>query len=164
MLYEVITSSMNNQKNLSTAVELDLLNYDKYSRAKGMSPLISVVSLVEENDKKTPKIEGSAIIKDDKLIGWLSPEETKKTNFLKDEIEGGIIVQDIEWEEKPLTLSLEIFESKTKVTPVIEDGIMNFNVDIKTIVAVAEIQGQGQILTVDGLKNIKETTERNNFV
>lgn len=154
-----IDDILENEKSLSKAPVIDVLNYDIESNSKGVSPVVPVIQLVQADDKMVPQVMGAAIIKDDKLAGFLDGEETKYLTFIRDEIEGGILTQEMYQDSEPTLISLEIFDNKTKVTPIIKNNEIQFNIKIETTVAVDEISGPGDFLDEAGIKELERNAE-----
>jgi spore germination protein KC len=136
-----LSESIKNQRALSKAPIIDIMKYSIELNNKGTSTIIPTVNLKKTDQKNSPQITGSAIIKNDKLVGFLNSDQTKDLLFIRDEIKGGILVEEIQQNDIPILLSLEIYKSKTKIKPVVEDKNIKFDLDIHTTVAVGEIEG-----------------------
>lgn len=150
MLGEVL----NNENNLSEAPKTDILKYEIETATKGMSTIIPIVYL-QPNGKNIPMINGTAIIKDDKIAGTLSGEETKDLLFIRDEIKGGVLVEEAD----TTNVTLEIFKSKTKVKPQVDGNKIKMEVSVETTVALDEVQGSQNFIDEEGLKNLEQKTE-----
>jgi spore germination protein KC len=155
----LLDDALENENSFSKTPVTDVLNYDIESNTKGASPVFSTVSLVKADDKTVPKIMGTAIIKDDKLAGFLDGEETKDLLFIRDEIKGGILTQEMYTDDEPTLISLEIFNNKTKVTPIVKGNEIQIDINIETTVGVDEISGPGNFLDEAGLKELERTAE-----
>jgi spore germination protein KC len=88
------------------------------------------------------QISGSAVFMGDKLIGFLSGDETYYLNFVADKIKGGLIAIKDSPDKKGINVSLEILKSQTKIRPVYSNGELSINVQINTRAALEE-QGPG---------------------
>jgi spore germination protein KC len=136
-----LRAMIDNHELLAKAPHIEIWELANSIESKGMSSIAPAVQLETVNDKVTPKVEGTAIIKGDKLIGFLDGNETKDLRFLMNEITGGLIIK-IEDEDHNLTpISLEIFDSQTKVKPIVKGDSIKFDIDISTTVSLAEVQG-----------------------
>ena len=114
-----MSETLENQKGLGKAQITDLLDYEIASHIKGASITIPAIRLKQENEKKIPEIMGAAIIKNDRLAGFLDGEETKCLYFIKDKIKYGILTEEIIVDNEQNLISLEIFKNKTKVIPIV---------------------------------------------
>ena len=148
-----------NQVNLSKAPITDVLKFDIESKTKGISAVIPAVTLKKIDGKMTPEIMGTAIIKKDKLVGFLNGEETKDLIFIRNEIKGGLLNEEMQEKDIPTLVSLEIFKSKTKVTPVVNGNDIKINLDMDTTVAIDEIEGTGNFFDDEGRMKLEQSAE-----
>jgi spore germination protein KC len=159
MLSFTLDEILNNEISLSKAPVMDVLRFDIESHEKGTSPVLPAVSLVDIDGKKVPQIMGAAIIKNDKLAGYLDGEETRNLVFIRNEIKGGILTEEIEEDNQATSVSLEIFDNKTKVAPSAEGNEIRIDLNIEPTVAIDEISGPGDFLNEAGLKMLENNAE-----
>jgi len=148
-----------NQESLNKAPVTDILKFDIESKPKGMSTIIPAAHLKKVNGKMIPQIMGSAIIKNNKLVGFLNGEETRDLNFIRNEVKGGILVEGMQENDVPTLVSLEIFKSKTNVTPVEDGEDLEIYLNIDTTVAIDEMQGTENIFDDEGRKKLEQSAE-----
>lgn len=134
-----LNDMINNQKSLSKAPMINIMDFQIQSRTKGSSVVIPTVDIKQNGDKFIPEIMGTAIIKNNKLIGFLNDEETRDLIFIRNEIKGGVLTEEVQKKNEPVTVSLEIFKSNTKLKPVIDNNNITMNLNINTTVAIDEI-------------------------
>lgn len=132
-----LANQLRNQKLASRAPILDLWDFADSLIQQGKSATVPRVILNKKSGKPTPSIDGIAVFKKDTLIGIMEGTETKYLLFALNKIKGGLLLVYIE-NQKPLTL--EIFQSKTKIKPVLKGDSLNINIMTETIVALAEDQ------------------------
>ncbi|AEY68028.1 Ger(x)C family spore germination protein [Clostridium sp. BNL1100] len=153
-----------NQNSLSKAPKMDILNFSIERQTKGISTVIPTVHLEEINGSIVPKVIGTAIIKNDKIAGELSGDETKFLLFIRDQLKGGVLVEQ-KGENISAPVSLEIFGNKTKVKPVVEAGKLKFRIDIKTSVGVDEVEGNENFIEEKAVSELEagasESTKEN---
>lgn len=136
-----LRDTLDNEARLSKSPHIELWEFANKLADKGTVAVAPVVKLEPIDGVWTPQINGTAIFKKDKLVGYLDGEETKDMLFIQNEVKGGVLVYIDRQESRNVPITLEIFKSKTKVEPVVEDGIINFKVDIKTTTALDELGG-----------------------
>jgi spore germination protein KC len=102
---------------------------------------------------------GTAIIKNDRFAGFINGEEAKSLYFIRDEINSGVLVEEILKNDDLNLISLEIFKSKTNVTPIVENNDIKFNIDIETSVAIDEINGRGSFFSEKAVKELEQYAE-----
>lgn len=149
-----------NQKNLSKAPEINILQFCNDLEAEGISAIAPAVSLRKIEGKILPQIGGTAIFKEDKLAGFLDGEETKTMLFIKDEIRGGVLVEGIQGGEISTPVTLEIFKNKTRVKPIIDAEGIRMELNVETRVAIDEIAGKENLIEDEGRNLLEQTAEK----
>jgi spore germination protein KC len=113
------------------------------------------------NGKKTPQIMGSGIIKNKKLIGFLDGEETKALLFIRNQVQGGILIEGVEENTLDTPVTFEIFKSKTNVKPVIQNNNnITIKLDIKATAAIDEVDGPEDIINEEVHTKLEMVAER----
>ena len=83
-----------------------------------------------EATKDELKDAGAAIFKGEKMLGWLGEVDTIFTKFVRDAVEGGvIIIKDTKNPDGLITL--EITKASTKVRPKVENDTIKMKIDVK---------------------------------
>ena len=144
---------LQSEKSISTAPIADLWKVIDNLMQEGISLSIPVVSIDKNIEGNTPRVDGMAIFKSDKLIGLIDGNTTKYLLFAKDEIKGGVLVLE---SEKSPSISLEIFENTTKIKPVLSNGIIKMEISTETIVSLDEIQTSENFFTEKDRSRIEE--------
>lgn len=155
----ILAEIVKNQESLSKAPIMDILKFDIESKTEGTSTVIPVVKLIEVNGEKTLQIMGTAIIKDDQLVGFLNGEETKDLIFIRNEVVGGLLIVEMQENDELISVSLEIFKNKTKITPVIEEDDIKIKLNIDTTVSIAEINGTENYIDEEGRMKLEQITQ-----
>jgi spore germination protein KC len=124
----------------------------------GIDPVVSVLGVWDPEKKKIldpgekpPKkselaLAGSAVFRGDKLVGWLSEEESQALLFAKGELKGGLVV--IPHPDDPRNKAgIEILKSKKKLKAKLTDDQVKVSLEIN-------IKGHlgDQVLNVPGRK------------
>lgn len=156
----VIEQMLKNEKSLSKAPIISILEFDNDLESKGISATAPAISLKETEGKMKPEIMGTAIIKFDKLIGFLNGEETKALLFINNKVRGGILVEGVQGNDVNTPISLEIYKSKAKVKPVIDDESIKINLSIDTTVGIGEIQGTKNYIDDEGRMQLEKTAAK----
>lgn len=122
-----------------TSATKEVLLYEIYNliNGEGVSLVLPAFHLTQNQDKKVLELNGSAVFDDDKLIGYISPEENKYYLFAKDRIKGGVINY-----QNPLNpnqmITVEISDNKTNTTFKMQKNTITVNIDIETNVYAIE--------------------------
>ena len=155
----VLEEIINNQGSLSKAPVIDILKFDIESKTKGISTVLPAINLKEIDGEIIPQVMGAAIIKDDKLIGFLNGDETKDLIFIRNEIKGGVLIEEMQTSVVPTFVSLEIFKNKTKVTPIVDSRGIEVNLNINATVAINEIGSTENFIDEEGRIKLEESAE-----
>lgn len=148
-----LANQLRNQKLASRAPILDLWDFADSLIQQGKSAIVPRVFLNRQSGIPTPSIDGIAVFKKDALIGIIEGSETKYLLFALNKIKGGLLLVYTE-NQKPLTL--EIFQSKTKIKPVLKGNSLNINITTETVVALAEDQPLLQFFKDEQRKEIEK--------
>ncbi|MEM5768437.1 MAG: Ger(x)C family spore germination protein, partial [Bacillota bacterium] len=119
----------------STNTQLFQLYNSLYSARK--SAILPALHKVKNGEKEVVESNGLAIIKEDRLAGFLSPEQSRYVLMIENKLGGGIFtlsMKDMPGDD----ISLEIFGSKTKKTFTYEQGKVTVHIETETNVALAE--------------------------
>jgi spore germination protein KC len=119
---------------------------------------IPTVKLIENMGIPVTYITGAAIIKKDKLLGYLDETETKSLLWVQDKIRGGIYPV-IDAGDTKIKVSLEIFRSKTKIEPKVSDGMPTISISISTDVNIGEIMGGENFISENSRKLLELDAE-----
>lgn len=107
--------------------------------------VLPAVRCVDTEYKK--EINGLAVIKDDKLVGYLSAEDTKYFLFAINSIDGGILsFPQKAGEDKAKDVSLFVSKSKTHQSYAYANGSMTFYLDVEASTFLGELKNQTDIL------------------
>lgn len=155
----VLDDMLKNQASLSKAPATDILRFDNDLKAKGISAIAPTVNLRQVDGKMLPHIIGTAIFKGDRLAGFLNGEETKDLIFIRNEIKGGVLVEEMQTNEGPVFITLEILKNKTKVIPVVDGQNVEIDLNIDTTVAIDEIEGTENFIDEEGRMEVEKSAE-----
>lgn len=81
-------------------------------------------------DKDILNIEGGAVVKGDKLEGWLNANEAMGFKWLKNEVRWGVLELDLD-EDKKDRVSFQVIGSQTKIKPIMKSERKMFEFKIK---------------------------------
>lgn len=133
---------------------LDLMNGLASKTNCVVAPFIEVKG---EEEDKTISISGGAIIKEDKLVGELSPLETRGYLWAVGKVKSGMISVHV----KDATAQLEIVSASGKMTPNIDkDGKITFTITIEEAGTLASQQGSDNLSKVDNIKLVEAEAEK----
>lgn len=119
------------------------------------SVMLSALNKFQNEDREVWEINGIAVCKEDKLAGFLSPEESKYALFVEDQLKGGILTLSMAGMQTD-DISLEISRNKTKKSFTYEQGKVKIRIETDTRVFIGENQGQLDVMDEELIKGIEE--------
>jgi spore germination protein KC len=145
------------------SIATDMVRFFRDFKSESIQPLVSALNKQSEEDavagQKQIELEGSAVFKGTKLIGWASPEETRGLAWLRNEMGNAIIVLSDIGEEKQ-KLSVELDSTKVKTKAEVTGEIPSIDIEIKTKSDISEIDVPSD-MSIDELKDVvKKEAER----
>lgn len=156
-----INGIINNNEAIGKIKKTTVMETIKANREKGNNPVICAIEIINdvENLKiKDMVINSSAVFKNNKLIGYLNPEETKGLLFIKDELKSGVInVKSPKDNEDKI--SIEINNSKTKIESRVAGDSVYFTINIETLGTVSSEQGYVKLATQENIEKLNIYTE-----
>jgi spore germination protein KC len=125
---------------------------------EGISPVLSAVRIVKNNNEEIPEISGAAVFKQDKLVGYIDGNEAESLLFIRNKLKGGVIsVKDVA--NTKADVSLEVIGNKTTITPQIEDGNITMYINIKIHVGITEMGGDKNFISEEGRAELKNAAK-----
>ncbi len=140
----------------ATSSTSDLMLYQIYNtlHAEGLSLTLPAFHKVINDGEPACEVNGSAVFKEQILLGYLTPEESKYLLFVLDEVKGGILTLSAKGHEQD-DVSLEISQNKTKQSFSVEDGKLKVTVDTETNVYLAEIASEFDALDEEKVTSLE---------
>ncbi len=108
---EIKTIIKKDHQATSKTGDVEIFEVYEILKHEGWQLTLPAFHVVSNDDKQTVESNGVALFDGDKLIGYLSPDETFYFLFVMDEVLGGVIVIN---DDKQDLISLEINTCKTK--------------------------------------------------
>lgn len=133
----VIHDMMVNQEAVSSFPKLDLWEFLYDIGTPGIEPVAAIIGL-NPYEKGTLKVGGTAVFNNDKMIGELSPDQSKILLFIRNKIEGALFNIRKDQTKVGANITFELFKSKTKLIPTYSNGSVAIIVDVNTNAGVAE--------------------------
>lgn len=106
------------------------------------------------NENKINELNGTAVFKNQRLVGYLTPEESKYFLFVIDGVNGGILPMASS-KNNNIDTSLEIIENKTKLTFKNKNGQVKIKVETKTEVTIGELRNAAVHLNKEDIERIE---------
>lgn len=165
---------LKNQGSISKYSGVQFWQFTDQLASKGIEPTLPILTMTRkrsdmlekdmpdmEENRLTPTIKGNCVFKGTKIVGFLDQTESKSLLIMKDELKGGVIVIEIKngLQNENIKISLEIFSSKTKITPKIEGNNIIMDIDVKISVNLGESQSQQDIMQKESKEKLENIAQ-----
>lgn len=126
---------------------------------ESVSLCIPAFHIVKNNGTPTAEVNGVAVFKKDKLIGFLTPLESNRYLYVLDEIKAGVLTLSLT-DKEPDNITLEISKNKTKNSYSYINGRVSFRTEIKTNVYLDEFSPEVGTIDEQKIKDIEDKAEK----
>lgn len=121
---------------LEVGIKTTLKDFLSMMTEEGVEPVGTQVKPeqihVTEEPKNTAGIEGAAVFKKNKLVGWINGQDIRGVLWLRNEVKKGVVTANIPDEKKGENIAVELIKAKTKVKPVLNGDEVEMEVKIYT--------------------------------
>lgn len=140
-----IKETVENAISRGTVEKTTLIDLIKDMDCTGRQPSVGQISMAGE---KRVRAEGLAVFRDERLVGWLDPYETRGYLFASDKVTSAIV--NVPADEG--RIAMEIFRSKGKIGVAFENGEPStLTVKVKVNANVGEYDARGRLDSPDNL-------------
>lgn len=115
-------------------------------QSSGSETILPRVIHIPYGHKGTPtglRLNGAAVFKKDKLVGWLTPEETRGWMWVTKRVVSGVVPIPVPGKPGENRISTEISRATASITPSIKNGRLVIKVKINEEGGVGEIPAPG---------------------
>ena len=148
----ILSETIANDKVNSYMTVKNLKDFIEMLGEPGSEAYTSGVSISPRDASNKIDIKDTAIFKNDKMIGWLKDDESRGLSIANDNVKGGFM--SIPFEDN--VLSLRILKIASKVRPIINNGEMQINLNVKVLSNIAESQGMSDFLKEDTIEKVQQ--------
>lgn len=150
ILSDYLKSLLSNVDANSVSSEVQLFNLMTKFDNKLLSPYIPYIVIGNKNDTKISQfsigLNGYAIFKDSKLIGYLTGKEARGLNWVIKKVNSGTFtVKDMNGDN----IALEIIDSDSKIVPKFNNDKLSILIKIRASTNISEIAGREDVFTKD---------------
>lgn len=150
----------------SKAYEATGLSFLQDCYSKGIEAVVGVASIgskkinsqteVDKNNDVNINIEGAAVFRGDKMVGFLNGEETRGLNFVRGNVKGTIIAVNLEDNKY---FSLEVVKANSDKEVVFKGDKVFGQIEIKIRGKVAEVISEQDIEKIQSINRIENKLE-----
>jgi spore germination protein KC len=155
-----LDSAIRSQKSISRFPKAELRAVVDNFKDENSAMLLPIINKNEYKNANNniPEVFGSAVLKHDKVVGYLNGDETKYALWVQNKLKGGLlIVRDILEESD---ISFEIFTNKTRRKIEYKDNQFKVYISTKTEVNIGELSDTVDFSDPNKLIAIKSKAEK----
>ena len=137
--FELVSIAAKDPEFTSTTSPLELYKIYNTIQCPGISPVLPAFHITKNGENEVDELNGISLFKDQRLLGYLSPEDSKYYLFCTNGVKGGILPISSN-NDGSNDISLEISDSKTKPAFSYKDGKLKIKLKVQTNVTLAEAE------------------------
>lgn len=145
-------------KTLSKTPYVQLYKLNDMLYGQGESLILPVLNVEQNQSSTVSVIDGTAVFKKEKFLGFLDSDESEYLLFVKNQISGGLLTVN-EHSTAP-NVALEIKHNETKISPVLTGTRPRLMVNIRTEVDLGELETFTDYDTESGIRKLENDASR----
>ena len=154
-----LDDTMNSWKVLSKFTNSMIWSFIDELSSPGNSEAVTTVENKLSDGNILPLVEGCAIFKSDKLVGYIDGNETLYMLMIKNKIKQGLITL-VNVSGSNTNVTLELNDNRTKLTPIYNNGLVSMIIDVYPILSIHEIQGTKDFMKEENLVTLQSEAEK----
>lgn len=145
------------------AVVVDIFDFYKDYVTEGIDPCTGILGMKFMEDQFYPELLGTAIFKENRMVGKLGYEESKALTIMKNKKMRGLFIIEGKTEGIKNTHTLEVRKNNCSIKPKLnkETGQIIFMINIELDAVMGEGSTTEEYIDGELLKKIKQEGERN---
>lgn len=155
-----LSDMLENEKDISEYHAMEIWRFVDALETDYISATLPTLSQDFYMNKIISEIKGTAVFKQESVVGWLSGNETKNYLLLIDKLKGGVYTIEIAYDKDKFPVAFEIINSDTKIQPKIENGKIYIDISSKINVNINEYSSQIDLFNKEGLIIMQEQCEQ----
>lgn len=135
-----IKDMVESQKSLGETPLIQVYQYISSISGKMAPGILPAIALTMSGEKRTSRLKGTAVFKNDRLVGFTDSHETKYMLFAMKQFKRGLLIEHENSNGKQNKITLEVFDTQTKLKPELENGNLKMVLNINIDAAIAELE------------------------
>lgn len=136
----------------SQTPEMQLIDFMQCLTRPQCASLVPLIETRITDDEKDVYIAGSAVFKDDKMVGEMDMTETRGVLWVTDKVKSGVLRISMEDQD----INLEIIQASGSFEPVFEeDGNIRIKIKIDNRSSIASFTGARDVSTKENVERLK---------
>ncbi|MEH7118946.1 Ger(x)C family spore germination protein [Neobacillus vireti] len=151
---------------LGVGLEVTVMDFLNMLLTEGLEPVAPQFTLesrevkLKNKSNKTQAINGAAVFNKDKLAGWMDKGEVRGVLWVRNEMKEGVITIKIPTEKGGGNVSFELVNSKTKIIPRYQKGVVKLTVQVTSEMNVIENDSKLELMEQTVLEGLQQKIEK----
>jgi len=162
LVSDFLDSTISSGKSVSKFVTDEMTPLIEKLSVKTTSVVTPTVYTINKEGQSVPEVKGTAVFKEDKLKYFLDEKESKTALLIMDQLQGGVLTLNEKSADSPtgtMRIALEIYNSKTKIKPSLQNGSLTIEIEAELEAGIAELEGSKDYLEKDQREILAKDTE-----
>jgi germination protein, Ger(x)C family len=155
--YEIWRTITQNKQSLSETSSVQVYEAIDLLGGEGDAMVLAAVKSTKQQGSSSPELDGTAVFKKDKLVGYLGREESKFFLFIRNEVQGGLLVFSPKNDGQNITLTLQ--GNRTAITPEISGDSASIKIKLNVRASLGENGTSENYVDADGLAKVEASAE-----
>lgn len=134
-----LNSVMDVQERNPTFIPMQIWEFSRALNEEGMAAILPTITLIEQDDKKIPMVEGTAVFDSDRMIGWLDVQDTRILGYLLTRRITGLLVIEPEFRGETKPVVAEVRASQVKINPKWENDQLSMEIVVRLFLDLHEL-------------------------
>ncbi|MBC9785808.1 Ger(x)C family spore germination protein [Heliobacterium chlorum] len=152
-----IDTLLRSQGNSGKLLAVTVGDFMEEMQKPGVGAVAPTVESMKDEREQIPEVTGSALFREERLVGFLNGEETMYLLFLRNQMKKGTLIAATADHPKA-NVSLEVFRSHTIKTVRLVDDRPVVDIWIDCLTGIAEISKENDVISERGSQKLTERT------
>lgn len=127
-LEHLLSEAVRENINMRLQTDVEMKDFVRWLRSKTEEPYAPRVTLFKRATGQDALISGTALFRDDRMIGWLNDRETRGLLWLRGDVRTSVVTVQI---PSGGHVSLKLIRSKTRIKPMVQNGKLRIKVNVE---------------------------------
>lgn len=148
-----ITDLVQNYALTSKIQAVNLADYLETRMQKTSANTLPIIKIKETAGKKELLLDGTGVIKNDRLVGYLDPKETRGLLWVLGKVQGGLITVDVPGGQGKATF--EIFTTSTSLTVEVKEDRVHVKIEVQERAGLGAQTTYAELSTPEQFKRLE---------
>lgn len=154
-----LNSMLRSQSALAKSPQTNVNDLINSLSGEGVSAILPAVGISINEGTGTSELSGAALVKKNRLLGFLDENETRYYLFIVNKVKGSIVVDKNPSGENEPNISFEVFNSRTKVKPLYNNGKLIMDISLEIDASIGELGTTKKYIDDTGKTKLKKDME-----